>query len=129
MMAIHSCPSNNILLPMMHMSLAQISCCWVAKTIITRTFGSHPFISLCHSTGTIHFSSLNMEARPSNIAPLNPIYNDGEIDILNTEVDSTKLSQEILSMLPLHQKNDASLDAQGDPDSEAISVQFILVPR
>lgn len=45
MMALHPEPHQNMLLPLMHHNLAQISRTWVAKTILTQKFDVLPFQS------------------------------------------------------------------------------------
>jgi hypothetical protein len=53
-MSIHPNPNCHILLPYMHSNLAQLSCWWVAKTILFDSFDANP-------------SSLNMESFPYDL--------------------------------------------------------------
>jgi hypothetical protein len=80
MMAIHTHPSEKILLPMMHPNIAQIGRWWVASTIIGQTFIDTPFLSLMNDLSYEQVYSLHMEARPSNIAPLLLDRNSGDKD-------------------------------------------------
>jgi hypothetical protein len=98
-MAIHPCTSPNIHIPIMHPNLAQISRWWVAKTIITQNINSRPFLQWYQHNEIPHFSSLNREARPSNIAPINSIVKTNNMTTHNksNNKDSLQISHTPLS--------------------------------
>jgi hypothetical protein len=75
-MVTHPDPYPEMILPYMHPNIAQISCWWIAKTLLHQNI-ELPFLFPCQHDYT---SSLNHLACPVNMAPLtyNPHSNNGE---------------------------------------------------
>jgi len=67
MMALHHMPNDQTLYSYIHPNLAQLSCWWVAKTLISNDIDLSPIINCSHSYSD-SFTSIHMEANPFDLA-------------------------------------------------------------
>jgi hypothetical protein len=69
-LALHPFPPRTTLLPCMHPNIAQFSCWWIAKTLVTQTFDIEPVVSLFDAALPSPLSEWHIQSHPFGIAPL-----------------------------------------------------------
>jgi hypothetical protein len=75
-MGLHNNPHKNMMSPLMHSNIAQITRTWIAKILVTHFFNTTPFLPTLTSPPCITFThNNNHQSHPHNLFDLHNIYN------------------------------------------------------